>query len=65
MSRSPDFVVKLLDKTTEKRGRIGAAWTNEDASISISLDPFVVLPKYPNELVITLFPNEDKTKTRK
>lgn len=69
MSRSPDYVVKaLLDDGSQSevtvKGRVGAAWKNEDGSISIKLDNFIVLQGNP-KLYITLFENEDKTKTRK
>lgn len=52
--RQPDYTVNCLNKQNEAKGKIGAAWTNEDGSIRIVLDPFVVLP--PSHLaVITLF----------
>lgn len=54
--RSPDYIVKALDKSNDQRkGRIGAAWLNEDGSISISLDPFVVIDA---SLTINLFPKD-------
>lgn len=43
MSRSPDWIVKYLDKSTEERGKIGAGWNNDDGSISIVLNPLVVI----------------------
>ena len=54
-SRSPDFNLKALNKATEEKGRVGAAWMNEDGSVSIVLDAFVNLAASP-DLVLTLFP---------
>lgn len=52
--RPPDYNVNCLNKQNEAKGKIGAAWINDDGSIRIVLDPFVVLP--PSHLaVITLF----------
>ena len=58
-SRTPDYNVKVLDKATNEKGRIGAGWINEDGSISIVLNTFVVITSSPN-LVITLFSNDGK-----
>lgn len=58
MSRKPDYWVKALDKgvdTKKYTAKVGAAWDNPDGSISIDLNPFVVLTASPN-LVLTLFP---------
>jgi hypothetical protein len=55
MSRKPDFWVKALDKDTNEKAKIGAAWQNNDGSVSIDLNPFVVLAARKS-LVITLFP---------
>lgn len=52
--RQPDYNVSCLNKQTEVKGKIGAAWINDDGSIRIVLDPFVVLPPSP-VAVITLF----------
>jgi len=53
--RTPDFVLKALNKETDKKGKVGAAWENDDRSVSISLDPFVVLSGQ-DSIVLTLFP---------
>lgn len=58
--RSPDYKVAVLDKSTEKRGNVGAAWDNNDGSISIVLNSCVVLDGNNVNLVITLFPNDGK-----
>lgn len=54
-SRKPDFTVKALNKSTDEKGRVGAAWTNKDETISVVLDAFVVLHG-GKDLLITLFP---------
>lgn len=53
--RKPDFWIKAMNTATNEKRKIGAAWRNEDNSISLSIDPFTVLASSP-ELVITLFP---------
>jgi hypothetical protein len=56
MSRSPDFILKALNKVTEHRsGKIGALWCNENGSMTLVLD--VALLPDPNTLY-TLFPND-------
>lgn len=58
MPRSPDFDLSMMNKITdEKVHHIGAAWKNEDGSISIVLNRFVVLPADP-QWVINLFPKQ-------
>lgn len=54
-ARKPDYRVSALNKATSVKGSVGAAWLNEDGTISIVLDPFIVLNDSPN-LLITLFP---------
>ena len=55
MSRKPDYKLKVLNKKTSEKGEVGAAWLNEDGSISIQLNMLVVLKRKKN-LVLTLFP---------
>ena len=57
-SRTPDFNLKVLDKTTSEAGKIGVGWQNEDGSITIVLNHKVYLAQNRNE-VITLFPKDD------
>ena len=53
--RSPDYKVGCLNKVTNEKGNIGAAWINTDGTINIVLNNLVVLPA-SKDLVITLFP---------
>jgi len=53
-SRKPDYTLRFLNKHTEERGTLGAAWANEDGSISIVLNSRVVLRQCEDE-VIKLF----------
>lgn len=53
--RKPDYWVKAMDKGTNEKRKIGAAWANPDGSISIDIDAFTVINSLP-DLVITLFP---------
>ena len=58
MGRRPDYRLKLMDKETSmKLNDAGAAWKNEDASITVVLNPWVVNKFQPN-LIMTLFPTK-------
>jgi len=54
--RQPDYHLHAMNKDTDRKGRIGAAWKNDDGSISIKLDAFVVLNSNDN-LEVRLFTN--------
>lgn len=55
--RKPDFWFKAMNKNTNQKAKVGAAWQNQDGSISIDLNPFVVLSApVATDLVLTLFP---------
>ena len=41
--RTPDYDLSALSNSSDLRGKVGAAWINDDGSISIKLNPFVVL----------------------
>ena len=60
-TRSPDFDLTVWNKETNAKGRVGAAWVNEDNSISIVLNPCVVLVPDKN-INIRLFKARDATK---
>lgn len=61
MNRNPDYYLKVLDRHNENRGKVGAAWLNEDDSINIKLDLAVVLDyRDSDRFNIVLFPNEYK-----
>lgn len=60
MPRKPDYNVAALNKQTDKKGTVGGAWYNDDATISIVLNSFVVL-EGGKELLITLFPIPEAT----
>lgn len=59
MSRAPDYIVKAMRKDLDWKGKVGAAWRNEDGTISIAINAFTVIESDP-ELVVTLFPFEPK-----
>lgn len=59
MSRKPDYRVAAMDKKTDAKNNIGGAWINQDSSIAIVLDAFIVI-QGSKDLLITLFPNKDK-----
>lgn len=57
--RKPDYQLKILNKSNDKRGIIGAAWKNEDGSISIQINPCIILDgNQLDDFVITLFKND-------
>ena len=57
-SRTPDFVLKGLNtQTNERTGKLGAAWTNEDGTVSIRFDSFIILEQRPG-WIFTLFPKD-------
>lgn len=63
--RPPDFIIKATTRHSvfpAREGRIGAAWQNENGSITLTLDPFVDISGR-EDLVITLFPNDGKPAT--
>lgn len=52
----PDYSLGALDSASnEKNPKIGAAWKNEDGSISININDFVVL-RGSKTLYLRLFP---------
>jgi hypothetical protein len=60
MSRKPEYILKGLIKNTAQNSRghrLGAAWLNDNGSISIALNPFVVIEGSDDDIVLTLFPN--------
>lgn len=58
--RTPDFEAKAMNKENDRSHRVGAAWLNDNGSISIELDEFVVLTGKNKNTVLTLFPWEAK-----
>lgn len=61
--RKPDFRLKALDKDTDVKGSVGAGWLNDDGSISVVLNPWVVL-NANKSLVLTLFPIKETDESR-
>lgn len=55
MSRKPDYRVAALNKKTDEKANVGAAWINPDGSIAISIEGFICL-NGGKDLLITLFP---------
>lgn len=59
----PDFKLSALDKSRQDKkvssGKIGAAFKNEDGSITLLLDPGVGI-QYNKDIVYKLFPSGDK-----
>jgi hypothetical protein len=51
--RKPDYQLSAMQG--DLKGKVGAAWVNADGSISIDLNPFVVLQDGPLKLHLTLF----------
>ena len=62
--RLPDYTLGALNKTTDEKNHVGAAWLNNDGTISIKLNPFIVLSASP-DLVMTLFTSSYRSKQKK
>jgi hypothetical protein len=58
----PNYKVKVLNKKSSLKGHIGAAWINEDGTISIVLDNYISLYQDGN-ILITLFPTDKPNKS--
>lgn len=56
--RKPDYIIKAMDKVTNEKGTIGAAWANPNGTISIRFQRFVTVP-VGAEFVITAFPRDE------
>lgn len=55
----PTHRFRVLDKTTDQKNEIGAAWLNTDGSLTVVLNICTILQSDKN-LVYTLFPIERK-----
>jgi hypothetical protein len=55
--RTPHYHFHAMDKERDEKSRVGAAWKNDDGSITIKLDNFVHLIGN-RDLVLRLFPND-------
>lgn len=55
--RKPDFWLKAMNPASKEKGKVGAGWRNEDGSISIDINAFIVLKSSP-DLNLTMFPIE-------
>lgn len=49
--RAPDYNVRFVNKATQEKGTLGHAWKNDDGSITIRLNPKVVLAQNSSEIV--------------
>jgi len=57
-TRPPDYRLKILNKSTDSKcPNAGAAWINENGSITITINPGVRLIEN-RDLLYTLFPYE-------
>lgn len=57
MSRKPDYRVAAMNKVTNAKNNIGAAWINPDGTIAVIFDNFIRIEGGP-DILITLFPNK-------
>lgn len=59
--RKPDYQVGAINKITgQKSSKVGGAWKNDNGTISVVLDAFVVFPG-GSDTLLTLFPNTEWT----
>ncbi|CAK0777750.1 hypothetical protein CCP3SC15_580017 [Gammaproteobacteria bacterium] len=59
--RTPEWDLRFLNKATDEKGSVGAAWNNEDGSIRIKLNTCVVLSAGP-DCILTLFKKDPNFK---
>lgn len=63
--RKPDY--NIWAASDAGKGRVGAAWINDDESVSLVLDPYVVLRgkgHAGSATTIMLYPNDGKLRGR-
>lgn len=64
MARTPEYTLAVIAPATnpaakqDTKGKVGAGWVEPDGSVSIKLNPCVVLSERDG-LVIRLFPNRE------
>lgn len=61
--RKPDYNLWAVNPDETCKGTIGGAWINDDQSINIKLNAFVVL-EAADGLTVKLFPNDGKFEER-
>jgi hypothetical protein len=64
LGRKPDYRLSAMNKDTDEKGRVGAAWKNEDGTISVVLDPFITLTS-SKDLILNLFPEKQPKQSSK
>lgn len=57
--KPPDYEIRALNKETQEKANIGAAWKKPDGSITLVFNPFVTVPT-GKKFAITAFPVEGK-----
>ena len=57
--RQPHYEFRGLNKATDEKAQVGVAWINDDGSIRVKLNPFIVLTAGP-DLILTLFTIEGR-----
>jgi len=55
--KRPTHTIKVKEKEGSAQGEVGRAWLNDDGSLSIQLNPGVVL-SWNDGLLITAFPRK-------
>lgn len=56
VSRSPDYSVSALDKTSGLKGKVGVAWRQPDGSVRVKFNAFVTLPSPLDNVVLACWP---------
>lgn len=57
--RKPDYIIKAATPDSKIWTRVGAAWVNDSGTVSIDLDPFVVLSGRDSPSLV-MHPNTDR-----
>jgi len=62
--RKPDYSVGALNRDTdEKNSKVGAAWRNDDGSIDVQINDFIVI-RGSKTTYLRLFPSQDRSQAR-
>lgn len=60
MAKWPTHILKVKERNGQRKCNVGVGWQNEDGSISIQLNPCVVLSSR-DDVYISLFPFTPRT----
>lgn len=63
--RLPDYKLLALDKESSQSAEVGAGWLKDDGSIGIKINYLTIIHGSNQNLVLTLFPTNEKDDARR